>query len=259
VLTRLRRKYGADETAVLDYLARAKERAAELDALEEGLAGAEARVAAANDEARSLAEKLSAARRAAAAALAPAVEARLASLALEGARFEAAFEPAELYEGGLEQVDYVVSFNAGEELRPLRKVASGGELSRLALALALAGSHGSARTMIFDEVDAGVGGAAARSVGAALAELAGATGRQVMMVTHLPQVAAFADAHYRVEKLTVEGRTAASIEQVEGAERVAELSRMLAGMPGSERARGHAEELLEHAALARRAEPAARS
>jgi DNA repair protein RecN (Recombination protein N) len=159
----------------------------------------------------------------------------------------------------------VVSFNPGEEPRPLRKVASGGELSRLRLALALVGSHGSALTMVFDEVDAGVGGSAARDVGAALAELGESGVRQVMVVTHLPQVAAFAGAQYRVTKSTVGGRTTASIERVEGEERVAELSRMLAGMPGSDRARGHAEELLEHASrirkkgVTRSASPAART
>ena len=251
VLTRLRRKYGADETEVLRYLASAKERAAELDALEEGIADAERRSADARANAVELAEKLSRARRDAAARLAPAVETRLSTLALEGSSFDVVLDPIELSEAGLENVDYVVSFNAGEDRRPLRKVASGGELSRLALALALVGSHGSAETMVFDEVDAGLGGAAARSVGAALAELAAATGRQVMVVTHLPQVAAFAGSQYKVEKLTVDGRTAASVTPVEGAERVAELSRMLAGMPGSESARDHAEELLEQAARAR--------
>jgi DNA repair protein RecN (Recombination protein N) len=172
-------------------------------------------------------------------------------------------EATELYEGGLESVDYLVSFNAGDQARPIRKVASGGELSRLGLALALVGDHGRAETMIFDEVDAGVGGAAARSVGAALAELADVTGRQVMVVTHLPQVAAFAGSQYRVEKVTVDGRAAATVARVDGDARVAELSRMLAGMPGSDRARGHAEELLEHAARlrgeARSAEAASRS
>jgi DNA repair protein RecN (Recombination protein N) len=165
--------------------------------------------------------------------------------------FHIALEPCELGEGGGESVAYLVAFNPGDPPRPIRKVASGGELSRLALALNLAGAHGDATTLVFDEVDAGVGGEAARSVGAALAELAERTGRQVMVVTHLPQVAAFADAQYRIEKLVVDGRAAASVTRVEGAERIAELSRMLAGLPGSERARGHAEELLEHAARRR--------
>jgi DNA repair protein RecN (Recombination protein N) len=264
-LTRLRRKYGSDEDEVLRYLESARQRAIELEALEEGISDAEQQLAAARERALTLGHALTATRTKAAARLAPEVEARLHTLALEGAVFEVKLEPVELYEGGLELVEYIVSFNPGEELRPLRKVASGGELSRLGLALALAGSHGSARTMVFDEVDAGVGGAAARAVGAALAELAERSGRQVMVVTHLPQVAVFAETQYRIEKLAVDGRTAASVERVDGEARIAELSRMLAGMPGSERARGHAEELLEHAARVRAdavtgvAEPVARS
>jgi DNA repair protein RecN (Recombination protein N) len=170
---------------------------------------------------------------------------------LGGTTFRVKIDPAELTEAGGEHVEYVAAFNPGDGPRSIRKAASGGELSRLALALNLAGAHGDARTFVFDEVDAGVGGEAARSVGAALAELAESTGAQVMVVTHLPQVAAFADAQYRIEKLTVGGRAAASVTRVEGPERIAELSRMLAGLPGSDSARDHAEELLELAARTR--------
>jgi DNA repair protein RecN (Recombination protein N) len=251
VLGRLLRKYGADEAEVLRYLDDARARAAELDALEEGIDDARAQAEAERARAAELAGALSAVRREAAPRLARAVRARLETLALAGAALEVRLEPCELFEGGLESVEYVVSFNAGEPRRPIRKVASGGELARLALALNLAGAHGDVGTMVFDEVDAGVGGEAARSVGAALAELARSSGRQVMVVTHLPQVAAFADAQFRIEKLTVDGRSAAVVARVDGDERVAELSRMLAGMPGSDRARGHAEELLDHAAHVR--------
>jgi DNA repair protein RecN (Recombination protein N) len=105
-------------------------------------------------------------------------------------------------------------------------------------------SQGSATTLIFDEVDAGVGGQAAQTIGRSLGRLARDRGAQVLVVTHLPQVAAFADSHFRVVRLDEERRGVA-VEQVEGNERVAELSRMLAGMPRSERAREHAQELLE--------------
>lgn len=253
VIGRLQRKYGADETEVLRYLDDARARAAELGALEEGIEEARANAEAERARAGGLAAELSELRLAAAPRLARAVEARLASLALEGAQVEVTVDPCELSEWGLETVSYVVSFNPGEPRRPIRKVASGGELARLALALYLVGAHGSVPTVVFDEVDAGVGGEAARSVGAALAELAQTSGRQVMVVTHLPQVAAFADAQYRIEKLAVDGRVAASVQRVDGDERVSELSRMLAGMPGSDRARGHAAELLEHAARRRSA------
>ncbi|MGH2779633.1 MAG: DNA repair protein RecN, partial [Actinomycetota bacterium] len=128
------------------------------------------------------------------------------------------------------------------------KVASGGELSRIALALHLLTSTPGAETIVFDEVDAGVGGRAAQSVGRSLAELAATTGAQVLVVTHLPQVAAFADTHYRVAKEAGEHRASSMVSRVEGAERVDELSRMLAGMPESDRAREHAQELLDSAA-----------
>lgn len=251
VLGRLRRKYGADEGEVLRYLDDARTRAAELAALEEGVDEAVERATAARAAAVELAGRLSRLRRQAAARLAPLVEQRLASLALEGSTFVITVDDAELHEGGLDSVEYLVSFNAGEPPAPVRKVASGGELSRLGLALALTGSRGSATTIVFDEVDAGVGGEAARSVGAALAELAETTAIQVMVVTHLPQVAAFAGSQYRIEKQTDGARSTATVKQVSGAERIEELSRMLAGMPGSESARGHAEELLEHAARLR--------
>jgi DNA repair protein RecN (Recombination protein N) len=172
----------------------------------------------------------------------------LEELALAGARFEVVLEPTDLYEGGTERVSFLVSANPGEAPRPISKVASGGELSRISLALHLLVSDAAASTMVFDEVDAGVGGQAARSVGRALSKLGQRTAAQVLVVTHLPQVAAFADAHYRVSKAVGGERTRATVERVEGEERIAELSRMLAGLPESERAREHAQELLDMAA-----------
>jgi len=124
---------------------------------------------------------------------------------------------------------------------PVASVASGGELSRLVLSLRLAGGMGGTETLVFDEIDAGIGGTTALALGRKLAALA--TERQVLCVTHLPQVAAFADRHYVVRR---EGN-AATAERIEGEQRVGELSRMLAGLPESERGREAAEELLEMA------------
>ncbi len=126
---------------------------------------------------------------------------------------------------------------------PVSKVASGGELSRITLALRLLTS-GRSRVMVFDEVDAGVGGRAAQAVGRALARLARSSGDQVLVVTHLPQVAAFADAHYRVTKQQSGDGSSVEVMRVEAEERLEEMSRMLAGMPESARAKDHAEELL---------------
>jgi DNA repair protein RecN (Recombination protein N) len=176
------------------------------------------------------------------------VTATLDRLALPGARFEIELAPRELFEGGLENVTFSVSINKGESLKPIAKAASGGELSRIALALHLAEDSAASTTMVFDEVDAGVGGTAAQSVGRALSDLARGSGIQVLVVTHLPQVAAFADNHLRVAKLSDEARTRATVARVEDEERVEELSRMLAGLPESEVGQEHARELLALAA-----------
>ncbi len=248
VIARLRRKYGPEESDVMGYLASARTRAEELGRAGqdiEHLRGEHERLLRRASEA---AERLTSMRREAAPGLAAAVEARLHDLALPGARFEVGLEPKDLYEGGLEDVELLVAPNKGEAALPVARSASGGELSRISLALHLVTTTGLVGTMIFDEVDAGVGGEAARAVGAALAQLAESAGVQVLVVTHLPQVAAFASAQYRVRKEEADGRTVAVVERVEGDERVSELSRMLAGLPGSDVAREHARELLELAA-----------
>jgi DNA repair protein RecN (Recombination protein N) len=247
LLSRLRRKYGATEGAVLAYLDDARARLEGLEAAEsagDDLEGARDRAAAAAED---LAARLSATRKGAGERLQADMASVLGELALDGARFEVALEPRPLYEGGSERVRFDVATNPGEPPRPVAKVASGGELARIALALNLLVGSEAARTMVFDEVDAGVGGEAAQAVGRCLAQLARRAGGQVLVVTHLPQVAAFADTHLAVTKETDGKRATARVHRVDGDERVAELSRMLAGLPESRRARSHARELLKHA------------
>ena len=248
-LARLQRKYGDDDAGVIGYLERAEARMAELEEATLDIDKSRAEAAEQLVTATALAERLSALRAAAGARLAREVTETLGSLAMQGTELEVALVPAELHEGGLETVELRIT-SPGHTPGPLSKVASGGELSRIALALRLAaGPYADpASTMIFDEVDAGVGGEAARAVGKRLADLARAAGIQVLVVTHLPQVAAFADRHHRVRKDVIEGRTTATVDGLEGPARVEELSRMLAGLPDSERAREHAQELLEMAA-----------
>lgn len=247
-LGRLRRKYGDDEAQILGYLERAAARALELEGSDAAAAHLQQELDRCRGEAHALAARLTALRVAAAPRLGEVMERMLAELALPESRFEVRLVERELFEGGAEAVVFHVSTNPGEAPRPLAKVASGGELSRIALALHLLASSPEDRTMVFDEVDAGVGGRAAQSVGRALARLARARGIQVLVVTHLPQVAAFADAHYLVQKEQYAGRTDAVVTRLADGERVDELSRMLAGMPESERAREHAQELLDIAA-----------
>jgi DNA repair protein RecN (Recombination protein N) len=245
LLSRLHRKYGASDDEVLGYLDRSTARAAELEAADSDETKLEEELAAVRTRAEELATTLSAERRAAAERLSVAVEDLLGQMALQGARFQVALVPRDLYFGGAETVEFQMSTDDGATPRPLAKIASGGELSRIALALRLLTSTGTATTLIFDEVDAGVGGEAARAVGRCLAELGLRKDVQVLVVTHLPQVAAFAEHQYMVSRSTVGDRAASVVSKVEGPERVEELSRMLAGLPESERAREHAQELLE--------------
>ncbi|MCX7672308.1 MAG: DNA repair protein RecN [Thiobacillaceae bacterium] len=193
------------------------------------------------------AQALTACRTAAAASLGEAVSANMQQLAMQGGRFSVALNPCAADAGGQETVEFLVAPHAGQELRPLAKTASGGELSRIGLALqtVLAGRSG-APTLVFDEVDAGIGGAVAEVVGRLLARVA--AGRQVLCVTHLPQVAAHARQHWRVVKEHRQGRATSRVEALSEAERVEEIARMLGGVRLTELTRRHARELLEQAA-----------
>lgn len=243
---RLTRKYGADEREVLEYLERAEARAAELEDSEEARASLEQRVEELSLRAASLAADLSRRRAEAAGRLQSGMERLLGELALAGARFAVQLRPRDLYEGGVDAVEFHVAADPREAPRPVSKVASGGELSRIALALHLLTTAGTP-TLVFDEIDSGVGGRAAHSIGRALARLATESGVQVLVVTHLPQVAAFADAHYRMTMEAGDRRRAARVVRVDSQDRIDELSRMLAGLPESDRAREHAQELLDSA------------
>jgi DNA repair protein RecN (Recombination protein N) len=148
---------------------------------------------------------------------------------------------------GLESAEFLVAGHAGSTPRPLSKVASGGELSRIALAIAVTTSQlGAAGTLIFDEIDAGVGGAVAETVGRLMKQLG--RDRQVMAVTHLPQVAACADHHYIVSKAFQEGRTRSDVSKASGETRVGEIARMLGGERLSSTSLAHAQEMLSIAA-----------
>jgi len=188
---------------------------------------------------------VAAARRKAAPKLATQVQDHLRTLAMPGARLEVVVAGA----GPADDVEFLLAANRGAPPLPLAKVASGGELARAMLAARLVLTD-APPTLVFDEVDAGVGGEAALAVGRALAELAGE--HQVLVVTHLPQVAAFADHQVSVAKQERKGQTLATAQTVAGPDRVVELSRMLSGQPSSETARDHAEELLATAAAQRR-------
>jgi DNA repair protein RecN (Recombination protein N) len=237
LLHELRRKYGETLADVLAFAADAGARLAELEQHDRRAAELDAARAEATGAVAAAAAIVAKARRSAAAPLAEAVEAHLVTLAMPKARVEVSVDGAD----PADDVSLRLAANPGAPPLPLAKVASGGELARTMLALRLVLTAGPP-TLVFDEVDAGIGGEAAVAVGRSLAALG--ADQQVLVVTHLPQVAAFADAHVRVTKETGEDHTVARIEQLDEATRVAELSRMLSGQPESRTARDHAEELL---------------
>ncbi|PSR66557.1 DNA repair protein RecN [Nocardia sp. MDA0666] len=259
-LKSLTRKYAPDIDAVIAWADEARTRLASLDVSEEALAALAAEVETAAVQVRETAKKLTAARRKAARKLATAVSAELSGLAMGRAKLEVEVRPlaasaqdsapitvegAELHAGasGVDEVEFRLSAHSGAQSLPLSRSASGGELSRVMLALEVvlaASEYGS--TMVFDEVDAGVGGRAAVEIGRRLARLART--HQVIVVTHLPQVAAFADTHLVVDKVDDGKGVNSGVRALTTDERVVELARMLAGLDDTETGRAHAEELL---------------
>ncbi len=255
-LNALTRKYGEDITAVLAYAEQGASRLTELDGDDERIDELTAERDALRGELGGLAQALTDARAEAAERFAAAVTAELASLAMPHARVSFEIRQTEDPEGvevggravaygpsGVDEVELLLAPHPGAPPRPIAKGASGGELSRVMLAVEVvfAGTD-PVPTYLFDEVDAGVGGKAAVEIGRRLAKLAKTA--QVVVVTHLPQVAAFADRQLLVEKTNDGSVTRSGVKVLEGEERVRELSRMLAGQEDSETARAHAEELL---------------
>ena len=226
----------ADELAVLRARLAELARAQDVEALER-------RVQAARADYDRLAAALSTRRAAAASTLARGVSERIGRLGMEGGRLEIALERGEPAAHGIDRVDFRVAAHAGATPRPLGKVASGGELSRISLAISeLAAEANPVATLIFDEADAGVGGAVAEVIGELMRRLG--ESRQVLCVTHLPQVAAKANQHYRVSKRQDDGRTTSLIERLDRPRRVEEIARMLGGVAITATTRKHARELL---------------
>jgi DNA repair protein RecN (Recombination protein N) len=246
LLAELKRKYGPSLADVVQYEQQTSARLVELEEHDQRAVRLEAALRAAADEMQRAARVLSKLRRAAAPRLAEAVTEHLRELALPVASFSIDVTPdadaAAIGDDGADIVTFLLAPNPGEPARPLAKAASGGELSRTMLALRVVLSE-APPTLVFDEVDAGIGGEAGAAVGRALATLGGK--HQVLCVTHLPQVAAFADAHVLVAKDEVRGRTVAAASVLIDDARVNEISRMLAGVGGSDHARRHARELVE--------------
>jgi DNA repair protein RecN (Recombination protein N) len=244
---RLERKHGGSVAAVLAHAERCRAERSRLEQAEVETERAEAALAKGRAERDKLAGRLSAAREKAAPRLAAAVRDELAALAMEGASFEVVLEPrgdgaADIGPTGAERVEFMLAPNPGVPAAPIREAASGGELSRVMLALMTVAGAGESRALVFDEVDAGVGGQTARAVGERLRALA--EDRQVLCITHLPQIAALASAHFRIEKSAATDTALTTVESLDGDGVVAELCRMLGAEASDTAARRHAEELL---------------
>ncbi len=245
----LARRYRRAPAELPGLLAQWKAEASALQAASD-IEGLEAALAAAQTAYTRQACSVSSARRAAAPRLAGTITQAMQQLGMGGGRFEVGFTEQETPQSfGLEAAEFLVSGHAGTTPRPLAKVASGGELSRIALSVAVTTSQlGEAGTLIFDEIDAGVGGAVAETVGRLMKQLG--RDRQVLAVTHLPQVAACADHHFVVSKRTVDKGVRSEIASVNGEARVAEVARMLGGEKLSGTSLAHAQEMLTGGALA---------
>lgn len=243
----LERKYGPDEEAVLAHGERARASVARL----QGVAAERARRLAADrsleEIARAAAAALTAARREAASRLGAAVSQALAQLGFRQARMEVALLPAQLGATGSDLVQFTIAPNPGEPAMPLARIASGGELSRVSLALKeVLATADATPTLVFDEIDAGIGARSAERVGRSLRRLA--RHHQVLCVTHLAQIAVYADCHLRIEKHERDGRTVTEVRHLGGSERLSELALMLGGEGGGPAAHAAAQELLDRAA-----------
>jgi DNA repair protein RecN (Recombination protein N) len=245
VLDRLKRKHGGSIAEVLAHAERCRARRDELAGAEVALERGAAEIDEARARRAALAAELRKERAQAAPRLADAVRERLAELAMEGASFEIELQERDPGPTGADVVDFLIAPNPGVPAAPLREIASGGELSRVMLALMGVANDGSEATLVFDEIDAGIGGHTARAVGSQLRALA--AGRQILCITHLPQIASLAARHFSIEKDTGAEPARTTVRELASGEVVAEIVRMLGADADDVGARRHARELLKAA------------
>jgi DNA repair protein RecN (Recombination protein N) len=240
---RLKRKYGASVDEILASLDKARERLQALRSRGERIAEIEKLMAAIKSEFEREAGKLTAARSKAAAALARAITSQLRELGFGHGSFAVDIVPAEPAPSGMDSIEFGFAPNAGEAMRPLRAIASSGEISRVMLATkAVLAVHDRIPLLVFDEIDANIGGEMGNAIGAKLMSVAGH--HQILCITHLPQVAVCGDRHYVVEKSVSGGRTRTTVRQADGEERVEEIARMLGGRESTSVVLDHAREML---------------
>jgi DNA repair protein RecN (Recombination protein N) len=252
-INRILNKYGDPLDATLAYRAEIGQKIRELEEATDEFAGLEAELSPLLDELKKLGKQLTGRRQAVAGKLAPMVGEQLAELGMEKAKFTISFLPAPAGEltfpataSGFDQVEFIAQTNPGQLPQPLRKIASGGELSRIMLALkGILAQSDRISVLVFDEIDANVGGRLGSTIGTKLRQLA--THHQVMCITHLPQIASFADRHFTVRKQIIDEQTSTMVRTMNGNERVEELAEMIGGQRITETTRAQARELLDSA------------
>lgn len=250
VIYRLCKKYGATLEDVLAHQAKVEQELTEIENYDEDIAALEKEIAALEEKLGQKADALTKLRTAAAQDLSSAIEEQLFALGMPKARFHIRVEQAEDYgANGRDDVAMFFSANPGEEEKPLQKVASGGELSRIALAIKTVASSrdSSVPSMVFDEIDTGIGGRTAQMVAERIALVA--QYKQVLCITHLPQIACMADAHLYISKRTVEGTTATQIRPLSERERISEIARMASGADMTTASLDNAREMVSHAKM----------
>jgi DNA repair protein RecN (Recombination protein N) len=245
-IDRLKRKYGPTVEEVLSFKLKIDEALKSFTSDEERLSQLEGLLGPLRQTLNDLAEKLSGERKRVALELKKSVERELSSLGMKKTVFEIRMDPSPLSLRGADRVEFLISPNVGEEVKPLAKIASGGELSRIMLAMKrILAKVGGRQVLIFDEVDSGIGGAMAEVVGKKLKELS--RHHQVICVTHLPQIACFADQHHSVRKEVKSGRTMTLVDRLDKESIVDEIARMLGGVKVTEKTKAHAREMIESA------------
>ena len=245
-IDRLKRKYGSTVEEVLTFRRRVDEALKSFTSDEEKLSQLESRLEPLGQIVNNLGKKLSGERKSVASELKKSVEKELNSLGMKRTFFEIRIDPLPLSVKGADRVEFLISPNVGEEVKPLAKIASGGELSRIMLAMKrILAKVGGRQVLVFDEVDAGIGGAMAEVVGRKLRELS--RHHQVICVTHLPQIACFADQHHSVRKEVKSGRTITLVDRLDKESIVDEIARMLGGVKVTEKTKAHAKEMIENA------------
>ncbi len=243
VIRNLKRKYGTSIEEILDYGAQVREKAAHLNNSEERSADLERELTNAEKQLQVSADTLTDLRKKAAGRFVEAVEAELKSLSMEKTRFQVSIEPIQVTTRGADRIEFMIATNAGEALKPLSKIASGGEISRIMLAIKTAMARQEALpTMVFDEIDVGVGGRTAVTIAEKLCVLAASA--QVICITHLAQLASRGIRHHYIEKREEQSRTFVDVSPIDGERRVREIARMISGTEMTETVLQHAREML---------------